>query len=167
MSRNPGTVSDALLIVDVQHGFVKDSTRGIPALVEKLQYEYEIVIATQFYNQEGSFFRTLIGWERLNADTPEFNLAFQLREDALRIIKSVYTCVDHRLLDYLSRKHVSSIDICGIDTDICVTKCAVDFFENGIEPVVLKDYCGSTAGEEAHGFALKILGRFIGHGQIR
>ncbi|GAA6198753.1 cysteine hydrolase [Pseudophaeobacter arcticus] len=158
---------EALLIVDVQNGFVCPDTSHIPALVEKLQYDYETVIATQFYNQEGSFFRTLINWEHLQADTDEFDLAFKLREDGLRVVKPIYTCVDRRLLDYLTRRAVKRVDICGIDTDICVTKCAVDLFENGIVPVVLKSFCGSTAGEGAHKHALQTLGRFIGRDQVR
>lgn len=157
----------ALLIVDVQLGFIRPSTAHVPEAVAKLQFDYSTVIATQFYNQEGSFFRSLIKWERLKADTQEFNLAFNLKEDALRIVKPIYTCVDSRFLDYLTRRSIKRVDICGIDTDICVTKCAVDLFENGIEPIVLKDHCGSTAGEEAHTHALQTLGRFIGRGQIR
>ena len=161
------TQSDALLIVDVQNGFIREPTAHIPNLVEQLQHQYETVITTQFYNQEGSFFRSLIKWDRLKFDTDEFELAFSPREDALRIVKPIYSCVNRRFLDYLARRSVKRIDVCGIDTDICVTKCAVDLFESGIEPVVLKNYCGSTAGKQTHKHALQTLGRFIGLGQVR
>lgn len=157
----------ALLIVDVQNGFIRNSTRHIPDLINDLQHEYRHVIATQFFNQEGSFYRSLVGWDRLKIDTDEFDLAFNLRENALRVVKPIYSCVDRRFLDHLMRTKIDRVDVCGIDTDICVTKCAVDLFEAGIEPVVLKDYCASTAGAEAHAFALKTLGRFIGRGQVR
>lgn len=166
LDANP-KVNEALLIVDVQNGFLRDCTAHIPVMVEKLQHSYQTVIATQFYNQEGSFFRTLIQWERLKVDTDEFDLAFSLKEGAQRIVKPTYTCVDVRFLDFLRRNEIQRVDICGIDTDICVTKCAVDLFEANVEPVVLKDYCASTAGDEAHNFALKTIGRFIGRRQVR
>ena len=74
---------------------------------------------------------------------------------------------DAAFLDTLRRQGVSKVDVCGIDTDICVTKCAVDLFENGIEPRVLQDHCASHAGTKTHEDALSILGRYIGRDQIR
>ena len=157
----------ALLIVDVQNGFICPSTSHIPALVEKLQYGYQTVIVTQFYNQRDSFFRSLIKWDRVQADTEEFNLAFTPKDDAWRVTKPFYSCVTPDFLNDLNRYSIKSMDICGIDTDICVLKCAVDLFENEIEPIVLKDYCSSTGGEDAHACGLRILERFIGSDQIR
>jgi len=158
---------DTLLIIDVQNGFVREQTHHIPSLVEKLQYDYKNVIATRFNNPEGSFYRTLIDWYKLKPGTAETDLAFKLRDDALLIEKETYTCVNQQFLDFVSKNNIECIDICGIDTEICVTKCAVDLFERGIKPVVLKDYCASTAGEPAHSFAFRTLERYIGSSQLR
>jgi hypothetical protein len=54
--------------------------------------------------------------------------------------------------------------LCGIDTDSCVLKTAVDTFERNPTPWILKDACASHAG--AHAVGLFIAARFIGANQI-
>lgn len=156
----------ALLIVDVQKGFVNKKTAHIPALVEKLQYQYDVVFATRFFNLPDSPYRTLIGWNRLTPGTEDVELAFPIREDALILDKTIYSCVTDSFLASLEEKGIDEVDICGIDTDICVTKCAVDLFEKGIKPVVMKDYCATHAGEDLQEAALIILERYIGKNQV-
>ena len=83
------------------------------------------------------------------------------------VFSNLFSTVERRFLDYLANRSVRRVDICRIDTDICVIKCVVDLFEDEIEPVVLADYCGSTAGKQAHMNALQTLGRFNGCDQVR
>lgn len=166
MTQKPAPQKRALLIVDVQKGFINDDTRHIPALVERLQYRYDYVFATRFRNTEDSPFRTLVEWDGMTAPE-DIVLAFQLKEDAVVLDKTVYTCVTEEFLSMLDAEGIEIVDICGIDTDICVTKCAVDLFENGFVPVVLKDFCATTGGRHLQVPALEILGRYIGKKQIR
>lgn len=156
----------ALLIVDVQKGFVNEKTMHIPALVEKLQYQYDLVIATRFINLPDSQYRRLIKWDHLSPDSEEIELAFNLKEDGVVIDKYIYTCVDDEFVKLLIEHDIEAVDVCGIDTDICVTKCAVDLFERDITPFVLKDFCATHAGLDLQEAALAILARYIGHSQI-
>lgn len=156
-----------LAIIDVQKGFINESTQHIPALVEDLQKKYEFVIATRFFNPEGSFFRKLILWEKFDLESSEFQLAFCPEKHVIILDKPLYTFVNDRTIKYFKDHHISEVHICGIDTDICVTKAAVDLFEAGIVPVVLAGYCASHAGKTAHENALLTLQRFIGKRQIR
>ena len=116
----------ALLIVDVQNGFVNNKTKHIPALVEKLQYNYELVIASRFINLPDSPYRRLIKWNHLSPETDEIELAFKPQEGTIIIDKYIYSCIDELFLQLLKENEINAVDICGIDTDICVTKCAVD-----------------------------------------
>lgn len=159
-------MESCLLIVDVQKGFINTSTSHIPALVEELQKKYNHVYATRFFNKPNSFYRTLIKWDRFEKSSEDFDLAFLPLSRTQLIDKSIYTCVNEQFIEDLKKNGINQVDICGIDTDICVTKCAVDLFENGIEPKILAKYCASHAGADAHEFALKTLARFIGKGQI-
>lgn len=156
-----------LLIVDVQIGFINESTRHVPSLVEAVQVEYDYVVATRFFNPENSFFRKLIKWERFSPGSDDIPLAFSARKDALIIDKPRYTCVSDNFISWLSERDISVVHVCGIDTDICVTKCAVDLFEHDIEPIVLSGLCASHAGEDAHQNALNTLKRYIGKSQVR
>lgn len=155
-----------LLIIDTQIGFINQNTKHIPPLVEKIQYEFKYVYVTKFFNPRGSFYRKLIKWNKLSKNSKEFDLAFKARKDAVIIEKSIYSCITGDFLNSLKNKGITKVYICGIDTDICVTKCAVDLFENRIQPFILEKYCASTAGSTAHRHAISVLKRFIGKKQI-
>ena len=159
-------MNKALLIVDVQNGFVNNKTKHIPALVEKLQYNYDLVIASRFINLPDSPYRRLIKWNHLAPETDEIELAFKPKEGTIIIDKYIYSCIDERFLQILIDNKIETVDICGIDTDICVTKCAVDLFERNITPYVLKDYCATHADADIQESALIILARYIGSSQI-
>ncbi|MBL26368.1 MAG: hydrolase [Rhodospirillaceae bacterium] len=156
-----------LLIIDLQKGFVNDATHHVVAPIEAAQADYDVVIATRFQNPPGSPFRRLIHWERFAPHSDETAFAFAPREDARVIDKPRYTCVDSALRNWLVARDISRVHVCGIDTDICVTKNAVDLFEAGLEPIVLSALCASHAGRDRHEAGLVTLARFIGQDQIR
>ena len=156
----------ALLIIDVQVGFVNDATRHILPKVEALQKQYAHVYATRFINAEGSPYRKLLGWHRFYESSDDVPFAFEPADGAIVIEKHVYTCVTLAFLDDLRSKGIEEVAICGIDTDACVSACAVDLFENGFRPVLLSEACASHAGAEYHEAALRILARLIGKNQI-
>ena len=156
----------ALLIVDVQVGFVNDATRHILPRVEELQKQYAHVYATRFINAEGSPYRRLLDWHRFYEASADVPLAFDPVDGVIVIDKHVYTCVTPAFLQDLRCKGIEEVAICGIDTDACVSACAVDLFENGFRPILLSEACASHAGPEYHEAALRILARLIGKNQI-
>lgn len=60
----------------------------------------------------------------------------------------------------------SDLVFCGLTTESCVCKSAVDAFERDFTPWVVTDACGSHGGVEAHEAGLLVLRRFIGQGQM-
>ncbi len=155
-----------LIIVDVQKGFINNHTKHITANINNLLESFDVIFATKFYNKIGSFYDTLINWGHVRKDTDGFKLAFTPNNKTEIIEKSIYSCVTPSFLKKLKRYNIEKICICGIDTDICVTKCAVDLFENGIIPFVIENYCASTAGQQAHICGISTLKRYIGAKQI-
>ena len=156
----------ALLIVDVQVGFVNDATRHILPKVDALQKEYAHVYATRFINAEDSPYRRLLDWHRFYRDSEDVPLAFEPVDGVTVIDKQVYTCVTPEFIEDLHSKGIEEVAVCGIDTDACVSACAVDLFENGFRPILLSGACASHAGAEYHEAALRILARLIGKKQI-
>ena len=159
-------MNKCLLIVDVQKGFINVYTKHLPDKINKILKYYDKIFVTKFYNEVDSFYDTLLKWKHLRKNTEEFELAFKPNKKVEIVEKNIYSCVNNSFLKKLKILNIKRIDICGIDTDICVTKCAVDLFENGIIPVVLQEYCASTDGYEAHENAIKTLNRFIGVNQV-
>ena len=155
-----------LFIIDVQRGFVTDATRHIPAAVEALQADYARVFASRFVNPEGSMHRRLIDWHRFAPGSDETELAFTPRPDAEIFDKTTYTSAPPDRIAALRQAGIERVDLCGIATDGCVLKTAVDLFEAGIAPVVHADACASHGGPEAHAAGLLLLRRFIGAKQV-
>ncbi len=67
----------ALLIIDVQTGFINEHTQHVVQRIERLQHQYSAVFATQFINPKESFFRKLINWHRFSEGSPDIELAFR------------------------------------------------------------------------------------------
>ena len=155
-----------LLIIDIQKGFINKHTKHILPKINHLLDQFDIIFATKFYNIEGSFYDTLINWHELRKNTEEFELAFTTDKNLNIIEKSVYTCVNSDFIKKLKHDNIKKVYICGIDTDICVTKSAVDLFENGIIPIIIENYCASTGGKQAHNNGISTLKRYIGSNQI-
>ena len=155
-----------LIIVDVQKGFINEWTEMIPAAVEAAQADYDIVFATKFVNAEGSPYRRLIGWGRFAPGSPDTELAFKPRADAQIVEKGVYTCVSPTFLGEARERGLETVHLCGIATDSCVLKTAVDLFEAGLTPMVHAELCASHGGRAIHESALVILRRFIDESQV-
>jgi nicotinamidase-related amidase len=66
----------------------------------------------------------------------------------------------------INKQDIRSLDICGLDTEGCVLKSAVDLFEIGITPRVLSNYCASSGGHDYNEAGIKILKRLIGEKQV-
>ena len=77
------------------------------------------------------------------------------------IDKYIYTLFTPEGTRLVAERGWTDLYVCGIDTDICVLKTAVDAFEQNLTPWILKDACASHSGPEAHTAGLFIAERFI------
>lgn len=161
----------ALLVVDVQNGFVNSYTEAIPGRVRKLIEDggYDPVLFTRFINSEGSPYRTILDWHECETP-PETDLAPELEglaDPGAVFDKSGYTGIPDELADRLRAEAPDEVAVVGIDTDMCVLKVAMDVFDLGIRAAVLVDCCASTAGLQAHFAGLAVLARNIGADNLR
>jgi nicotinamidase-related amidase len=158
----------AIVIVDVQNGFINPSTAHIPAKIKSLldAVVFEHRIFTQFFNPKGSPYESLLHWTRLRSDE-EVAIVDKLQSYPTVVLrKPIYSCLNPEFFGYAAMHKIKEFYIAGIDTDSCVLKCAVDLFEAGFKPMVLADCCMSHGGISAHEAALLILPRFIGADQV-
>ena len=161
-----------LVVVDVQNGFVRTRSRHVvPAIVDlvaRWQAAGGQTIYTRYLNYADSPFERIIGWKRMR-DAPETELIEELQpylegQDVIdKTIYSLFTEDGSRLVD---QHGWTDLVICGIATESCVCKTAVDAFERDITPWVVTDASASHAGQEAHDAGLLVTGRFIGHNQL-
>jgi nicotinamidase-related amidase len=168
---DPHDPRSLLLVVDVQNGFVNEHTRHIVPVINRLiaacTGRGERVAFTRFVNTPDSAYARWIGWTRFMQE-PENDLFDALDVGAAPVfVKHGYTAFTPEFESFLHAQRIERLVFCGIATDGCVLKSAVDAFERGVEPVVLTDACASHAGREVHEAGLLLLGRFIGAGQLR
>jgi nicotinamidase-related amidase len=161
-----------LIVVDVQNGFVTPHSRHVVPVIRDLLEEWirdgRPVFMTRFINTPGSSWQSLIGWRRLQGE-PETSLHPSLQSLSLSttiVDKTTYTSVTGPIEQYLRRGQPSTVAICGISTDGCVLKTALDVFDMGLRPLVVADACASHAGADIHDAAIMILSRQLGRGQI-
>jgi nicotinamidase-related amidase len=162
-----------LVVVDVQNGFITEHSKSVVPvivdLVHKWQGGYGSVIFTRYRNYPGSPFERLIGWTRM-AGGQEVELVTELTPfvgpTTPVIDKYVYTLFTPEGIRVVEDCGWTDLYICGIDTDTCVLKTAVDAFERDLTPWILKDACASHLIPEAHAAGLFVARQFIGRNQI-
>lgn len=157
-----------LFVIDVQNGFVSDSTKMILPKIEQLMDDFDegFIVATQFINTEDSAFNGILHWGRLKT-APEIELIPFVKEKATYVIqKPTYSACIDETMQLLRKNNVTEAYISGIDTDCCVLATAVSLFDYNIRPVVLEQYCASNGGEISHQAAITVLERTIGLKQI-
>lgn len=132
------------------------------------QMDGEMIFA-RFHNAPGSPYERLLHWSRLQGP-PDTDIASELRpylQGAAHVIdKPFYTLFTPEGIVAVAKGGWHDLVFCGVATDGCVLKSAVDAFESGYTPWVLTDACASHAGEDVHQAGLNLLGRFIGRDQL-
>jgi nicotinamidase-related amidase len=164
--------TSALIVVDAQNGFVRSRSRHVvPAIVHLVQ-EWQkaggTTVFTRYLNYENSPYERIIGWKRMR-EAPETELVPELVPyvaGSTVLDKTIYSMFTPAGAALVKRHGWTDLVICGIATESCVCKTAVDAFERNLTPWVVTDACASHAGQEAHDAGLLVTGRFIGPKQL-
>lgn len=164
----------ALVVVDMQNGFVNDRSRHVAPVVADVVRRWQTAggdtIFTRYFNYEDSPYERLIHWSRMRTapetDLIEELLPYATTERAHVLDKTIYSLFSAEGAALVRAHAWTDLLICGIATDGCVLKTAVDAFEAGYTPWVLRDASASHAGHAVHEAGLLLIGRFIGRDQV-
>ena len=162
--------STALIVIDMQNGFLGEKSRHVIPSVLELVQQFKSrglpIVFTRFHNEPNSQYEKLIGWKRLRS-SPETELTKELVPYAELVVdKEIYSAFTPNFAETVREKGWNTLIVCGVATDGCVLKTAVDAFERGLLPIVVEDACSSHAGAEVHQAGLMLIGRFIGKAQV-
>lgn len=148
-------MNNILILVDVQNGFVKTPyaeesfTRICDLLERKI---FDTVIATKYWNEEGSIIWRLMDWKDLCTEE-EQDLRPEIKPYVDYITtKNTYSSMNDEMISLLKKLSSGALPehvfVLGYDTECCVLATAADLFELGVRPLVLTRYCGSHDGEK-------------------
>ncbi len=151
-----------LLIIDMQKSFINENTEFLVDKIQNLidEDKFNNIVFTRFINDKNNVcYRKLEYSGCIKEEEREISIETQKGKT---IDKSTYTALNEELITYLYDNNIDEIYLCGIDTECCVLKTALDMFEKNYNVYVLKGYCACTHGIERHNNAIKILERNIG-----
>ena len=159
-----------LLVVDMQNGFITDASKHIVAVVKELVEFFDKqnspVVFTRFVNKPDSPF---VKWGE-HADfmsEPENAIISELKPYVNIVFeKTQYSAFTDEVTLFIQEKNIKRIFICGIATNYCILKTAVDAFEKNIQPIVIEDACASFKSKKVHEQALEFISGYIGPKQI-
>lgn len=163
----------ALLVIDVQNGFLNRHSRDVVPSVVRLVDGWQTlgapVALTRFHNEPGSPYEKITGWTKLRtaeeqALVPE--LSPYLAKASAIIDKGQSSALTARGTQLIQDAGWTDLVLCGLDTDACVYDSAVAAYQNGYRPWIVTDACASTGGPQYHDAALLLAERNLGRDQL-
>ena len=153
-----------LLIIDVQHQFLPEGREGKKFCegIEELQKKYENIAISRFINNSNTFWVQYLEWNKMMEGDPGADLAFKPKEGAFVYKNHKFTSFTSELQEYINNNNIKEVHICGVDTDACILATAYNLWDEQIHFKVLIDHCISSAGENTHAVAHKIMNKNFG-----
>ena len=152
----------AQLKIDLQNGFINKETEHLVDSISSLQYNYAHVAATRFVNEKNSVYRQRFDWHECSIGSEAYHLSFEPVNHALIYDKNKYSGLCENLTAWLNKNKIDRIDLCGINTEVCVLLTAEGLMRTGHNIYLLSDYCASTRGIEYHKSGLLAACHIIG-----
>ena len=149
----------ALVVVDMQYGFMNKNTdyleNKIAEFIDDNKDKFDIVIATQYVNNENSPCYKFEGWKQCMTGTHEAEVIDSIKQRADVIIpKDVYSCWN-KISDIV--KGADKVYFVGVNTGCCVLHSVFDAYNDLQDCTVISNLCGSTSGFGSHLAALQVL----------
>lgn len=159
---------DALLVIDPQNYFMSGPDTGhlpkkIRGLIENGKFDF--VVFTKFVNSRKTGFSRILKWKKCMGGR-DIGIVEELKPFSNRkntFLKYTYSPFKNAaFVEFLKARKIGTIYIAGTDTDACILSTAMDAFDLGFRPIVLKNFCASHSGLARHRQALGLLKALIG-----
>ncbi len=165
--------SPVLVVIDVQNGFLTEFSRPVVPVIADLVRRWQAAggatVFTRYLNPPGSQYERLMGWTELR-EPPATDIVDDLApyaEKATAVIdKTIYTLFNEEGTTLVAEHGWTDLYICGIDTNSCVLKTAVDAFERDLTPWIVTDASASHSGPHVHDAGILLATKFIGPTQL-
>jgi nicotinamidase-related amidase len=162
-------MSNCLVIIDVQNGFIYRNTKYVVKRILTLakKQKFDHIVATRFVNHDGSPHDKLLHWRKV-MDKKSQAIPEEITKIAERTFdKDCYSCFTPEFCKFVEKNDIDKLYFVGVDTDCCVLKSAADAFERGIRPIVVAKCCASHGGGLSHRAGLRVLKRLTGQSIIK
>lgn len=153
----------ALIIVDIQHGFIKRWDKSFTKNLTSLfaTQNYDLYIEATFHAEKNSIWDKQTGWIFPYEPTVPWVLELLKGKKIIKIIKEKRSVFKgNKNLDVLLKKNsIEELHIVGFDTGSCVYATAQEAFDKGFFTYVIEECTGSSDGLQMHKNAISVLRR--------
>jgi len=158
---------DLLLIIDMQQGFrYKESESILEKILELKTIFKGNIIFSKFVNENNSIFEKQLNWIKFqNKEDRELFCELESSEN-LVFEHNSYTVFNDYLKNFIFKNKINKVYLCGVYTDVCIIKTAMDLFDENIKVFIVEDACNSPNGEMNHIMAIDSLKHILGKGHI-
>jgi nicotinamidase/pyrazinamidase len=154
----------ALLIIDVQNDFIKGGALAVPdaeqvtPVINELMDKFDLVLATQDWHPQksvhfkkwpihcvagskGAEFPPELHKKKINQ---VFHKGTGDRDDGY----STFEATNIKPVDYLKKRGISDLYLCGIALEYCVKSSALDALKEGFKVFLIRDAIANFSKEE-------------------
>jgi nicotinamidase-related amidase len=151
----------ALILVDLQSGFVKNQKNNIVENITTLlkQEKYDLFIEATFHAEKGSLWDKQTHWTFPYEPTiPEISNLLKGKR-VIKVKKETRSTFkgNKDIGNLLKNNRIKEIHIVGFDTNDCVFTTAQESFDNGFYTYVIEECTGSSGGHSLHLKAITLL----------
>ncbi|MGD9986356.1 isochorismatase family cysteine hydrolase [Pseudonocardia sp.] len=165
-------INPVLVVVDVQNGFITEHSQHVVPVIARLVQQWldagRDVVFTRYLNYDDSPFERVMGWSKLK-ESPEIDVVDDLEDLTHKVTavidKRIYSLFNDEGIALAVSRRWTDMFVCGIDTEVCVLKTAVDAFEHGIRAWLITDASASHSGDPAHRAGVLVAEKMIGRRQ--
>ena len=155
------------MIIGMQKGFRYAGSEALLPNLLKLKKSFKgKIVFSKFVNDKDSLFEKQLNWTEFQNEEDK-KLFSELRaSNNIEFEHNGYTVINEALLQFIKENKIIKVYLCGIYTDVCITKTAMDLFDKGIETFVIEDAYNSLHGKSIHDSAIESLRHILGKKQI-
>jgi nicotinamidase-related amidase len=154
----------------MQEGFRSPEAEIIITPILKLtiffEEEGDEIALVKFINSPKSWFATRLDWTDFQ-DTADQRILKELEvAKGFVVYHDTYTVLNQDLQEYISKKEITEVFLCGVFTDVCITKTAMDLFDLQILCKAVEDACNSLHGKKHHRQTVDSLKHILGRKKV-
>lgn len=153
-------MNTALIIIDMQNGFMNEYTKDLISKITKFVSEENFypIIGTKYINNENTACHIFEGWNDCWKGSDESELVHEVDELCDIVVeKSKYSCWNDTFEQLLKYFSIDKLVFCGVNTGCCVLASAFGAYDDVWDVTVIEDLCASTSGVSSHEAGIQIL----------
>ena len=160
-------MENLLLIIDTQEGFRYAESEAVLPNILKLRESFKgKIVFSKFTNDKNSLFEKQLNWTKFQSEKDKKLFSELQASNNIEFEHNGYTVLDENLVKFIKKNGTTKVYLCGIYTDVCIIKTAMDLFDKNIETFVIEDACNSLHGKSIHNSAIESLRHILGKKQI-